>query len=53
VLGSGKLISDPFDLTTVTGDTQQTLSVYAAEPEVRILTTPQVTVKVRVERRNR
>jgi hypothetical protein len=53
VLGSGKLISDPFDLTTVTGDTQQTLSVYAAEPEVRILTTPQVTVKVRVQRRNR
>jgi diadenylate cyclase len=53
VLGSGKLISDPFDLTTVTGDTQQTLSVYAAEPEVRILTVPQVTVKVSVQRRNR
>jgi diadenylate cyclase len=51
VLGSGKLISDPFDLTNVTGDIRQTLSVYAAEPEVRILNTPQVRVKVRVAQR--
>ena len=51
VLGSGKLISDPFDLTNVTGDSAQTLSVYAAEPEVRILNTPQVRVKIRVKQR--
>jgi len=51
VLGSGKLVSDPFDLTNVTGDTSQTVAVYAAEPEVRILNTPQVRVKIRVARR--
>ena len=50
VLGSGKLVSDPFDLTNVNPDTAQKLSVYAAEPEVRILNTPQVRVKVRVRR---
>jgi diadenylate cyclase len=48
VLRSGKLVSDPFDLTNVSGDVGQTLSVYAAEPEVRILNTPQVRVKIRV-----
>jgi hypothetical protein len=48
VLRSGKLASDPFDLTNVRGDSAQTLSVYAAEPEVRILNTPQVRVKIRV-----
>lgn len=50
VLRSGKLVSDPFDLTSVTGDMAQTLSVYAAEPEVRILNMPQVRVKIRVRR---
>jgi hypothetical protein len=50
VLRSGKLDSDPFDLTNVNGDMTQTLSVYAAEPEVRILNTPQVKVKIRVQR---
>jgi hypothetical protein len=53
VRGSGKLVADPFDLTNVRGDTAQTLSVYAAEPEVRILNTPQVRVKIRVRQRNR
>jgi YbbR domain-containing protein len=51
VLGSGKLVSDPVDLTNVTSDTFQTVSVYAAEPEVRILNAPQVKVKIRVARR--
>jgi hypothetical protein len=50
VAGSGRLTADPFDLTNVSGDTEQTLSVYAAESEVRILTRPQVTVKIRVAR---
>ncbi|HEX4276785.1 MAG TPA: CdaR family protein [Bryobacteraceae bacterium] len=53
VLQSNRLASDPFDLTNVAGDTEQTLSVYAAEPEVRILDAPQVKVKIRVQRRNR
>jgi hypothetical protein len=50
VVGAGKLTADPFDLTNVSGDTQQTLSVYAPESEVRIVTKPQVTVKIRVAR---
>jgi hypothetical protein len=51
VFRSGKLISDPFDLTSVNGDSTQTLAVYAAEPEVRIVSTPQVRVRVRVQHR--
>jgi diadenylate cyclase len=50
---SGKLTSDPFDLTNVRNNTEQTLSVYAAEPEVRILSTPQVRVKIHVQQRGR
>jgi len=53
VLGSGKLTSDPVDLTNITGDSSQIVSVYAAEPEVRILNAPQVRVKVRVARARR
>lgn len=53
VLASGKLDSDPFDLSSVTGEKSETLSVYASEPEVRILNAPQVRVKVRVERNKR
>jgi diadenylate cyclase len=48
VADSKSLVSDPFDLTGVTGDMERKLAVYAAEPEVRILNTPQVTVKIRV-----
>jgi hypothetical protein len=50
VLDSKKLVSDPFDLTNVASDAQRQLAVYAAEPEVRILNVPQVTVRVRVRR---
>ena len=46
---SKDLISDPFDLTAVTGDSQQILGVYESEPEVRILDAPQVTVKVHIQ----
>jgi hypothetical protein len=53
VLGSGKLMSDPFDLTNITSETTQTLAVYAAEPEVRIVDKPQVRVKIRVQQRGR
>ncbi len=48
VLKSGKLVSDPFDLTNVTDEKTEKLSVYEAEPEVRILNPPQVQVKVEV-----
>jgi len=48
VLGVGKLESDPLDLTGITADKTQTLSVYAKDTEVRILNTPQVKVKLRV-----
>ena len=50
VRDSKNLVADPLDLTAITGDTEQKLAVYAAEPEVRILSAPQVTVKVRVNR---
>jgi YbbR domain-containing protein len=45
-----RAVSDPFDLSQVTSDTQQKLSVYIAEPQVRFLGVPQVTVKVHVNR---
>lgn len=50
VLKAKPLEADPFDLTGVDADTVRKLSVYAAEPEVRILNASQVTVKVRVRR---
>jgi YbbR domain-containing protein len=53
VENSGKLNSDPLDQTNLRGDMELTLSVYAAEPEVRILSNPQVKVKVRVQKRKR
>jgi YbbR domain-containing protein len=50
VLNAKPLQADPFDLTGVEADTERKLSVYVAEPEVRILNAPQVTVKIRVRR---
>ena len=45
-----KAISDPYDLSHVTvGDSERTLAVYIAEPQVRFLGTAQVTVKIHVE----
>lgn len=43
-----KLVSDPFDLSRVTGNTEQSLAVYAAESQVRFTGTPQVKVKIQV-----
>ncbi|MDE3196152.1 MAG: YbbR-like domain-containing protein [Acidobacteriota bacterium] len=45
-----RAVSDPVDLTQVTADTQQQVSVYIAEPEVRFVGAPQVTVKIHVSR---
>lgn len=42
--------ADPLDLSQIRGDTQQVLAVYIREPEVRFLTTPRVTVKVRIKK---
>jgi diadenylate cyclase len=53
VMGSGKLVADPLDLTGLRDDRTLTLSVYADEPEVRIVNAPQVKVRIRVEQRNR
>lgn len=49
VLKSGRLMSDPFDLTNVTGERTEQLAVYAGESEVRIVNAPRVTVEVRVQ----
>jgi hypothetical protein len=48
VLKAKPLEADQFDLTGVNADTVRKLSVFVAEPEVRILDAPQVTVKIRV-----
>jgi YbbR domain-containing protein len=47
------LTADPFDVTNVRADTEETLSVFAAEPEVRILGPAQVRVKIHVGQRKR
>src|SRR5581483_4879584 len=38
-------ISDPFDVSHLTNDSEQTLVVYVDEPEVRFLSPPRVKVK--------
>jgi YbbR domain-containing protein len=43
-------VSDPFDLTQVSPDAKQKLSVYIDEPQVRFLKVPQVTVSIHIER---
>lgn len=48
VLAIKNLVSDPLDVSHLTGDTSEKLSVYAGDPEVRFLNNPQVTVKVTV-----
>lgn len=50
VMAVRKLEADPFDLTGVIGPTSRTVQVYAAEPQVRILSAPQVTVRVQVSK---
>ncbi len=53
VFAAKTLTADPFDLTHVNVEAQGTLAVYAPEPQVRFIGTPQVTVKVRVAGRPR
>ncbi len=44
------LVSDPFDLSSITGATEKTLAVFAPESQVRFAGNSQVTVKVQIER---
>jgi len=50
VKAARRLVTDPVDLTRVTGTTDATLAVYAAETQVRFSGVPQVTVKIEVQR---
>jgi YbbR domain-containing protein len=43
-------VSDPFDLSQLPASKEQKLSVYIAEPQVRFVSVPQVTVKVHLEK---
>lgn len=43
------LVADPLDLSKVHGDTEQTLTVYSSDPEVRISGSPRVRVKIQVK----
>ena len=49
VMRAVKLVSDPVDVSHLTGSTRQTIAVYASDPEVRLLGQPQVTVKIQVQ----
>jgi YbbR domain-containing protein len=49
VMRATKLVSDPVDLSHVSGNTEESIAVYASDPEVRLLNQPQVKVKIQVE----
>ena len=48
VMAVQSLEADPFDLTGETRDASRVVAVYTAEPQVRILNTPRVTVEVQI-----
>jgi YbbR domain-containing protein len=50
VLAARNAQTDPFDLSRVTGNSEQELSAYNSDPELRFAGAPRVKVKVRVER---
>lgn len=50
VLAARNTQTDPFDLSRVTGNSEQELSAYNSDPELRFAGAPRVKVKVRVER---
>lgn len=50
VHAAGNAVTDPLDLRQITADAERRMSVYVSEPEVRIVNTPQVTVKIHLER---
>ena len=50
VAGARTALTDPFDLSRVTGDSEQELSTYASDEQIRFTGVPRVTVKVRLEK---
>lgn len=50
VQAARKALTDPFDLSRVTADSEQELATYIGDPELRFATPPRVKVKVRVEK---
>ena len=49
VMRATRLVADPVDVSRLSRNTRQTIAVYASDPEVRLLSQPQVTVKIQVE----
>lgn len=47
VMKETELLADPLDITPITGDAVQTVTVYSTDPEVRLLSRPQVKVIIR------
>jgi YbbR domain-containing protein len=45
-----RAVTDPFDLSRVTGDSEQELSAYIGDSEIRFTGVPRVTVKIRLEK---
>jgi YbbR domain-containing protein len=43
-------VTDPFDLSRVTGDSEQELSAYIGDSEIRFTDVPRATVKIRLEK---
>jgi len=50
VAGARTAVTDPFDLSRVTGDSEQELSAYIDDSEIRFTGVPRVTVKIRLEK---
>ena len=50
VRAASNAVTDPVDLAQLKADAPRRLSVFVSEPEVRFVTTPQVTVKIHLER---
>jgi YbbR domain-containing protein len=50
VLSARNALTDPFDLSRVTGDSTQELSTYVGDSELRFTGAPRVTVKIHLEK---
>jgi YbbR domain-containing protein len=53
VIAARKALTDPFDLSRVSGNAgekAEELSTYVADPEIRFVSVPRVTVKIRLEK---
>jgi len=50
VILARRALTDPFDLSRVTGDSVQQLSTYVSDPEIRFTEVPRVTVKIHLEK---